>query len=162
MKYLFSILILFVPLFSFSQIEIDKKFILREAVLFTLGIASGYSNGVHEAINYRYHIFQNVHPNANPQFWNPDLSWKNKNKHTGIRRYLARTSFVWTTDGKHLTNGLDRFITASEVSIRIYVGRKNDWKYVLWSVLSMFVSRKIGFHWSFHGTYSAGESFWGS
>ena len=41
---------------------------------------SGFFNGYRDVLNYHYYVFKDHHPNANDQFWNPAISWKNKYK----------------------------------------------------------------------------------
>jgi hypothetical protein len=73
------------------------------------------------------------------QFWDPTISWKNKYRDWdgGDKRaaYIGSKSFlVWTTDGYHLTRGIDHAAMYIAVSISAYDltrYRPKDW----WKVL---------------------------
>lgn len=61
----------------------------------------GFFAGTHEALLNKYSDFKEVFPGAQDQYWNPDISWKNK--HT---RGWPNTWFPVFTDGRHLTAGI--------------------------------------------------------
>ena len=41
---------------------------------------AGASNGVTEVLRHDYASFERMFPEANDEFWNPNISWKNKYK----------------------------------------------------------------------------------
>lgn len=79
---------------------------------------SGMLDGTIESINYHYESgFKPRFTNANDQFWNPALSWKNKYKNgqscEGAKFYGSTNMFVFTTDAYHMLRTSKRAIDAS-------------------------------------------------
>ena len=46
----------------------------KEIVPITAMFLAGAANGINQDLLFHYHEFESTFPNANPQFWNPDLS----------------------------------------------------------------------------------------
>ena len=63
-----------------------------------LAFVAGCVYGLKETLLHHYGAFQAVFPGANPNWWNPDISWTNKGDNL-----LMRTVFAFLTDGYHLT-----------------------------------------------------------
>ena len=79
---------------------------------------AGAVNGVNQDILFHYHEFESTFPNANPQFWDPDISWRNKYLNgdpTQGEKFLgSSTIFAGFTDGYHSTIlARNLFITTS-------------------------------------------------
>ena len=83
---IFALLILVLP----SQAKCQKW---KDFAAFGGGLVAGGAWGLHEVTAHHYGEFQKAFPKANPQFWNPALSWENKHK----RNVPAHIS-----DAKHL------------------------------------------------------------
>jgi hypothetical protein len=60
-------------------------------------VANGAFKATADILDENYYYFGRVFPDANPYFWNKQLSYRNKG--SGL---LKRTILVWTTDGWHL------------------------------------------------------------
>lgn len=63
--------------------------------------------GVCKAIKdtLQFHFYSSIFDKCNHQFWNPDISWKNKYKdgEIGVPKFWGSTTiFVWMTDAWHL------------------------------------------------------------
>jgi hypothetical protein len=91
-----------------------KKEILPAVSMF----AAGALNGVNQDLLFHYHEFQNTFPNANPEFWDPSISWRNKYQNGDPAQGEAfpgsSTIFVAATDGYHATvAGRNLMITTS-------------------------------------------------
>lgn len=91
-----------------------KREILPAASMFVAGAL----NGVNQDLLFHYHEFQNTFPNANPEFWDPDISWRNKYENGDPAQGEAfpgsSTIFVAATDGYHATvAGRNLMITTS-------------------------------------------------
>tara|TARA_X000001382_G_scaffold25412_3_gene15998 strand:+ start:7470 stop:7844 length:375 start_codon:yes stop_codon:yes gene_type:complete len=71
------------------------------SLLFTL--IAGAANGIMDLINFHWHRAPEF-MQKNYQFWNPEISWKNKwNTETGKEKFLgSSTIFAFLTDGWHL------------------------------------------------------------
>jgi hypothetical protein len=94
--------IIFLLLFNLSGYSQLKK---EWPLLATSFLAGGFE-GMAEVLQHHYYDFNAVFPNANQQFWNASISWKNKYKNgdytQGPKFPGSTTIFVWTTDGYHL------------------------------------------------------------
>tara|TARA_R100001509_G_scaffold17744_1_gene8919 strand:+ start:846 stop:1487 length:642 start_codon:yes stop_codon:yes gene_type:complete len=79
----------------------------REILPVTSMFLAGALNGVNQDLLFHYHEFQNTFPNANPDFWDPSISWVNKYKNgdplQGEAFPGSSTIFVAATDGYHAT-----------------------------------------------------------
>ena len=97
------ILFLLISIFSFGQ---RREFKLIEEIpsMSTMFLAGAF-NGVSQDLLFHYHEFENTFPNANSQFWDPEISWINKYKNgdplQGARFPGSTTILVGTTDGYH-------------------------------------------------------------
>lgn len=82
------------------------------------GIFKGYG----DVLNYHYPSFKRLHPNANDQWWNPDLAWTNKYKN-GIppepKFWGSKTIFVDLTTADHAAYGLSKYCMIGAVCIKI-------------------------------------------
>ena len=105
MKKLFSLVLILLSLNLSAQLipKEDLKPILIRSGLMML---SGSFDATAEVLRINYSYFEKVHPNANPEFWNPNESWVNKWKNgdpaQGEKYFLSSTALVWTTDAYHL------------------------------------------------------------
>lgn len=139
----FLIIVMFVipALASFSQGLFSKNFTYSlERVVHSAGIqfGAGFFNGVGD--NLQFHYSQTIFPQPGErflwgghQYWNPEISWRNKYKDWPSDRReafpLSSSALVWTTDAWHLTNTLER--TAHRITIVTYqqpTGPGKGWK----------------------------------
>ena len=67
----------------------------RLTIALLLGALSGAAWGTHETISHHWAAFQALHPNANPNFWNPAVSWE-----------TTKTVLGYKFDAKHLLASL--------------------------------------------------------
>lgn len=84
------------------------RFCLIAATL--LLFLAGAFDGLTETLLHHYPAFSNLLPNADPYWWNPELSWPNKGDN-----FLTRTLLVWTTDAYHFTRFAARVLLAAGV-----------------------------------------------
>jgi len=79
-----------------------KREILPSICFFVAGTMEGAA----ETLKWHPQEFQKRFPNANMDYWNPELSWPNKYKNGDPAQgpaYFGSTTFLaWTTDGYHL------------------------------------------------------------
>ena len=115
--------------------------------------AGGVFDGTAESLKWHYSSFQTRFPKANPNYWNPEISWTNKYKNgnpaDGVKYFGSTTFLTFTTDGYHLmrTGRNAAFMT----SLVLYRREKKKWyKYVLDAAAHLF-AYQVGFHL----TYSA-------
>ena len=116
---------------------------------------SGMLDGTIESINYHYmNGFQPVFPHANPQFWNPSVSWvdkyKNNNPNMGPKYFGSTTFLSFTTDAYHLLrtgrNITDAFTLAFYVDRQCLHYKQTSFKQVLIDALILAAIRDIGFN----------------
>ena len=111
MKYLIIILLLF----NQATAQIFTK---NDLAICSLSFVAGAANGVEEAIKFHYNRgFAFVHPDASRQYWDPRVSFQNKN-HSAFERLLPTFS-----DGYHLMRGISRIALIGSIAISV-----NDFK----------------------------------
>lgn len=114
------------------NLDIKKKSKVRQYLKnnwpqMTLLFVSGACDGQVEAISHHYGAFKEKFPNANDQFWNPDISWENKwkngNKEEGEAFFGSSTIFVAGTDAYHAFRMVHK--TTFIAAVTIEIGGKN-------------------------------------
>lgn len=100
-----------------------KRRLIGGAAMF----ASGMIDGTVESISWHYENgFKPAMPNANDQFWNPAVSWRNKYKNgdpaQGERFPGSTTMFASTTDAYHLLRTSKR--TIDGVTLAWYINEE--------------------------------------
>ena len=126
---------LFFLFFSVLTSLSGQKYNWKRAVLpAALSGISGASWGLHEATAYHWSAFQKRFPKANPNYWNPDISWKNKWKNGDVEQGEAfmgsSTVFVSFTDAKHMLASVHRLSTFG-AGLTITIGEKKPLKHYL-------------------------------
>jgi hypothetical protein len=82
----------------------------------SLTAMAGSAWGVHEALQYRQTTFKKRFQNANPQYWDPSVSWENK--------YWRKVP-VQISDAKHLFATLEQLsLFAAGVTATIPISRR--------------------------------------
>lgn len=120
-------------------------------------LLSGMLDGTIESINYHYHTgFKPRFKNANDQFWNPELSWRNKylngDPKLGPKFYGSTTSFVFTTDAYHLLRTSKRSLDGATLVYVINkdcskkIERKRKFKNMVKDFAVLTAIRCAGFH----------------
>ena len=131
MKYLIIILLFF----SQAQAQIFTK---NDLAICSLSFVAGAANGVEEAIKFHYNRgFAFVHPNASRQYWDPRLSFSNKD-HSALARLLPTF-----TDGYHLMRGISRTLLIGSIAISVadFKGKRPLLIFAKKFVLSMLANR---------------------
>lgn len=123
-----------------------KRSLIGCGVAFIGGVANGY----HETILNHYPQFKRVHPNANDEFWNPQISWLNKyedfDKYGKREAYFGSTTFLaWTTDAYHLSSVISNTSIVGATCI-ITIGEKRKWWEYGIDIVAMSLARSSGFH----------------
>lgn len=119
-----------------------KDYLISGSAMFV----SGMLDGTVESINYHYETgFKPRFPNANDQFWNPAVSWKNKYKNGdplyGPKFVGSTTLFAFTTDAYHLLRTSKRSIDGLTL---VYFANKEYDEYK--SNASKVIKSKPNFH----------------
>jgi len=163
MKYSKITLVIFSLLFVVSnclgQLRMDKDFLNKKKKQYlvqgSLALASGALDGVKDIVQFKYHKFRDVHPNANEQFWNPQVSWKNKWKNGDINQgekfFGSSTFLVATTDSFHLLKSAERSFLVAAVVVNL--GRRQKWYWYLIDFAFITLTRNIGFNATYRFIY---------
>lgn len=120
----------------------------REILPLSLVFLAGAADGLNQSITYQYNNFKKVFPNANDQFWSPQLSFTNKYKNhdplQGAAFPGSKGPFVFLTDGYHLTRFGERLFLAGALSLKI-TGRKQKWYFYVLQGMIYWVTNRAGF-----------------
>lgn len=111
--------------------KMDRNRIITGSLVFIAGASKGFN----ETLMFHYDAFQQKFPNANPRWYNPNESWKNKYKNgdpaAGPKFPLSTTALVAMTDQYHLNNFINRTAWMSTIMIKMSEGKKPFKHYVL-------------------------------
>ena len=119
--------------------QINYKSVIAPSALSFL---SGASWGLHETTAHHWDKFQTRFPNANPQFWNPAISWQNK--YVDGNPELGRNDkLIWTSDAKHILASTNQVLIFG-AGCTIFIGRKVSWKEYALRVAGSAVGYTIG------------------
>ncbi len=103
---------------SFAQAQTIGQMIVSGGFMYV----SGYADGVAETVQFNYKGYTKRHPNTDPQWSNPDVSWRNKWKDGNPAKGPAFPGsthiFVGTTDLYHFANTIRN--TTATTSMIIY------------------------------------------
>jgi hypothetical protein len=147
-------ILLLLLIFSFNNVKSDSLDMKLKPIRYTCLFISGFSDGVNDAISFHYSSFKHVHQNINDQFWNPNLSWRNKYKlgsTTKEKFPLSSTILVFTTDGFHLTNMLNRtFLVGGSIIIPL---KRKEWWWYLRELGIDYLINRVGFFVSYNIIY---------
>jgi hypothetical protein len=111
--------------------HIDHNKWITGSLVFTAGLAKGFN----ETLMFHWKSFRHSFPNANPQWFNPNESWKNKYKHgdpnAGAKFPLSTSLLAMVTDQYHLNNFINRMAWTSAFVVKIGEGKKPFKQYLL-------------------------------
>jgi hypothetical protein len=107
---------------------------------------AGAANGVNQDLLFHYHEFESTFPNANPQYWNPDISWRNKylngDPAQGEKFLGSSTIFSGFTDGYHSTILARNLFITTSICLS---PQTRGWKPFLTKTLVYSLSYGLGF-----------------
>lgn len=152
MLYRILIILLFSSsLFAQPKLELNK-ILIGSATSFGGGMAWG----LHEVIHYHYPKFQQRHPGADPNFWNPAVSWQNKWKNgdplQGEAFPLSSTALVWTTDAKHILGIMSNGSIVIATCV-VTIGEKRKWWEYGIDMVASGLARSAGFYLTYNIIY---------
>ena len=146
-----KIVIVFLFLSTICYSQKDSLRWLRYSTYLAAGVAEGYG----DVLQFHYHKFQNIHPNANPQYWNPQISWrrkwKNGDPNQGEDFFLSSTALVWTRDGWHNAKFMKNIHLFGGLCIPIQRGKK--WWWYLKEGAICYAANRAGFNLIYNGIY---------
>ena len=89
---------------------------------------AGASKGFNETLEFHWKGFKHMFQDANPQWFDPEISWRNKykdgNPFAGAKFPLSTTVLVMFTDQYHLNNFINKLAWTSAIVIKIGEGKK--------------------------------------
>lgn len=142
---------------SFNAMKVEKvklglpeKWRLNSNKLWTGGLImlSGMAKGLNETLEFNWHGFAAVFPKANPKWFWPQQSFKNKYKDgdrtKGAKFPLSTTALVFMTDQYHLDNFIQRGAITAALIIKIGEGKK-PFKQYLFDALYYTAAYQLGF-----------------
>jgi len=111
--------------------QLDKNKWITGGLIFTAGAVKGFN----ETLMFHWKGFHHAFPKANPQWFNPDKSWRNKYKNNdpnaGTKFPLSTTVLVALTDQYHLNSFLNRMAWTSAFIIKIGESKKPLKQYLI-------------------------------
>lgn len=124
----------------------------KYALLFALIVIAAAANGIMDDLTFHFH--DTVFANFNHQFWNPSISWENKNAFADnyILDALMRTVFVSFTDGWHLMKEImiSSLLMATVLMMYVITEKRIEWR----TFASLFLGFRFAFALGFYLTYS--------
>jgi len=124
--------------------KIDKNKIITGSLVFVAGGAKGFN----ETLQFNYKIFEKTFPDANKQWFDPKVSWRNKyeggNPDNGAKSFLSTSVFVMFTDQYHLNNFIQK--TAIMTALVIKIGEpKKPFRHYVYDLLWYTMCYQAGF-----------------
>jgi len=112
-------------------------------------LLSGASKGFNETLQFNWNGFHSVFPNANPQWFWPAYSFKNKYKDgdpaKGPKFPLSTSLLVMVTDQYHLNNFIQRVAITTALIIKIGEG-KRPFRHYVFDALYYSACYQLGFN----------------
>lgn len=132
------------------QIGQPLRWKINKNKLWTGGLImlSGMAKGFNETLEFNWHGFADVFPKANPQWFWPQKSFKNKYKdgdpEKGAKFPLSTSALVFLTDQYHLNNFINRGAITAALVIKIGEGKK-PFKHYVFDALYYTACYQAGF-----------------
>ena len=127
-----------------SHWKMDKNKVITGSLVFMAGASKGFN----ETLMFHWDAFHQKFPNANPNWYNPEVSWKNKYKDgdpvNGAKFPLSTNMLVATTDQYHLNNFINKTAWISTIMIKMSEPRKSFKHYFL-DMLYYTACHQMGF-----------------
>lgn len=147
MKYAIVFLIFcFLSLISHAQRR--DNFWLKQGISAMSMAYAGWLYGTNEVKLHDYRRFAARRRNANPQWHNPTLSFKNKYKNWPTdqsERFLgSKTVFAFATDSYHLNATLRNFLIVGNIGVCMSLYEKPNWKQIVLQAATSWAFYAIG------------------
>lgn len=110
--------------------KLDKNKAITGGLIFVAGSARGFN----ETLQFHWKKFYQKFPNTNPNWFNPQISWRNKyeggDPSKGAKFPLSTSALVMFTDQYHLNNFINRASITAALIIKIGEKKKPFGYYV--------------------------------
>jgi hypothetical protein len=127
-----------------SHWKMDRNKVITGSLVFIAGASKGFN----ETLMFHWDAFHQKFPHANPNWYNPESSWKNKYKDgdpdKGAKFPLSTTMLVATTDQYHFNNFINKTAWVSTIMIKMSEPRKSFKHYFL-DMLYYTACHQMGF-----------------
>lgn len=129
--------------------EVKPQFNLKKEIPSMVAFAfAGAFEGSAETVKWHYDEFEARFPEANEEYFNPEISWRNKyangTPESGEKHFGSTTFLAWSTDYYHLARtSRNAFVLAG---ILITPKQKMNWKGYVLKALCYSISYQAGFH----------------
>jgi hypothetical protein len=124
------------------------NFWLKQGISAATMAAAGWLHATNEVSVHDYRRFAARHPNANPQWANPRLSFRNKYENWPHDKSAAffgsKTVLVFTTDAYHLRSTTRNFLIAGNIGVTMSLYEKPNWKQILVQAASSWAFFALG------------------
>jgi hypothetical protein len=145
MKTILTALSVFLILSTSAQVTFKSEWKSASAIL-----VAGIFDGQAEIVKWHYSDFKAMFPNANDQFFDPEISWRNKHEgglpENGPAYFGSTTFLVGTTDWYHMS----RTFRNSFMLLSITLAQKHgNWKQWLLRIAIHSLAYHAGFWISF-------------
>ncbi len=148
MKNLLIIIIILFILIPEGYSQKRNNFWLKQSISAATMLTAGWLQGANEVSVHDYRRYAARHPNANPKWANPKISFKNKYANFPTDKSEAflgsKTIFAWTTDAYHLRNTTRLFLVSGNVGITMSLYEKPNWKQIVLQAASSWAFYAIG------------------
>ena len=111
---------------------------------------SGAADGMTQVIAFHPDKFFAQHPNADRQFWDNQISWRNKYRNGDPeqgRAFIGSTTWLaWTTDAYHLFRTTSRLTAVAGLTIPLYKGSGKKLRHYAAEIGLSGLAWSAGFH----------------
>ena len=146
--YILAVILVIVLTLSALKCNAQKFELKKRIIPASLTFISGMSDGLNQALQFRYSGFKKVFPKARDQWYDPSISWANKYKGRDPSKgakFFGSTSFlVGTTDAYHATRTISNSFNAAAIVFSVSDGKKRWWVYLL-EIGAYWTLNRIGF-----------------
>jgi hypothetical protein len=124
--------------------KITSNHLITGGLVFLAGAAKGFN----ETLQFHWKEFHRQFPHANPQWYNPAISWRNKYKNgdaaQGPKSFLSTSVLIMFTDQYHLNNFINKMSWGTALVVKLGEGKK-PLKHYLLDFLYYAVCNQAGF-----------------
>jgi hypothetical protein len=146
MRFLSSLLFFVLPLFCLAQKR--DKFWVKQCISGTAMFAAGWLHATNEVSVHDYRRYAARHPNANPQWTNPRISFRNKYADWPTDKspafFGSKTVLVWATDAYHMRATARNFLIAGNIGVSMSLYEKPNLKQILLQAAASWGSFALG------------------
>lgn len=143
-------LVLLVFLSTAGKPDAERRpgFWWKQAGIAALNLVSGFAFYQTQVVKHNPYAYSQRHPNADPQWWNPVLSARNKyrngNPAEGPKFFGSTTFLAWTTDKYHLNNTLRNAFTAGATGISMTLWARPRWQQIVTQIIINWATFALG------------------